>query len=100
MLSLLSGSAASLATDALLTMTVPAGVSGFTLTTTVMVRTTAFAMAPRSHVRGCAGSPGTAVPPHDPMLGVALIRLTSIGRMSFTTTFGAVEGPLFLTVMV
>ena len=86
-LSELSGSRASLSTDALLTMIAPSGVSGFTLTTTVIVRVTPFDIVPRSHV-------STAAPAQVPKLGVALTMLTSIGRTSVTTTPGAADGPL------
>src|SRR5262245_21800385 len=79
---LLLGSGTPLPTSALFTRIVPDGTSGLTFTTTANVTAGApLAIAPRLHLSGFDGSPGTTPAWHDPWLGVALTKLTSPGRV-------------------
>src|SRR5688572_12991371 len=97
-LSLLSGSALPLETSALLTRIVPAATSELTLTTATIDAEAPLARLPRLHLSGLLGSPGTTPDWHDPVVGVALTKLTWAGSASSTKTFGATDGPSFVTV--
>jgi hypothetical protein len=95
----LLGSVAALLMVALLLTTLPFGALGSTLATTVMVAERALAIEPIVQVNGCSGFPGMPQV-HDPTLGVTASTLTSAGRVSFTTTLLAEDGPALLTAMV
>jgi hypothetical protein len=95
----LLGSIAELLIVALLLITLPFGALGSTLATTAMIAERALAIEPIVHVSGCSGFPGMPQV-HDPTLGVTANTLTSAGRVSFTTTLLAEEGPALLTTMV
>jgi hypothetical protein len=82
-----------------LSITLPFGVLGSTLATTVMVAELAFAVEPIVQVSGCSGFPGMPQV-HDPTLGVTANTLISAGSVSFTTTFLAEDGPALLTIIV
>ena len=99
LLLLLSGSAASLETVALLSSIVPFGVEALTLTVSVIVALLPLAMLPSVHIRGCNGLPG--IPPLQvPCDATALTTLIEAGNVSFTTTLAATEGPTFPTPIV
>jgi hypothetical protein len=95
----LLGSDAALLIVALLLMIVRSGTLRWTLAATVMVAEPAVASEPIVHVSGCSGLPGMPAV-HEPTLGVTVSTLTSAGRVSFTTTLLAEEGPALLTTMV
>lgn len=95
----LLGSVAALLMVALLLPTLPFGALGSTLATTVMVAECAPAFEPIVQVSGCSGFLGMPQV-HDPTLGVTANTLTSAGRVSFTTTLLAEDGPALLTAMV
>jgi hypothetical protein len=95
----LLGSDASLLMVALLLITVRSGTLASTLVKTVMVAEPAVAIDPIVHVSGCSEFPGMPAV-HDPTLGVTVSTLTSAGRVSFTTTLLAEDGPALLTAMV
>ncbi len=95
----LLGSDAALLTVALLLINVPSRTLGSTLAMTVMVAEPAVAVEPIVQVSGCSGFPGMPAV-HDPTLGVTVNTLTSAGRVSFTTTLLAEDGPALLTAMI
>ena len=94
----LLGSDAALVMVALLLMTVRSGTLRWTLAVTVMVAEPAVASEPIVQVSGCSGFPGMPAA-HEPTLGVTVNTLTSSGRVSFTTTLLAEDGPALLTAM-
>lgn len=95
----LLGSDAALLIVALLLMTVRSGTLRWTLAVIVTVAEPAAASEPIVQVSGCSGFPGMPAV-HEPTLGVTVNTLTSSGRVSFTTTLLAEEGPALLTAMV
>ena len=94
----LLGSDAALLMVALLLITVLSGTFRSTLAVTVMVAEPAVAIEPIVQVSGCSGFPGMPAA-HEPTLGVTVNTLTSSGRVSFTTTLLAEDGPALLTAM-
>ncbi len=69
--------------------------SGSTRTAIDMLRSSPGASAPKLHVVGRNGSPGSPAL-QDAPLPETLSIATPAGRTSSTTTFSAVEGPVFI----
>jgi hypothetical protein len=95
----LLGSVTALLMVALLLITVRFGTLGSTLATMIMVAERAVAIDPIVQLSGCSGFPGMPAV-HDPILGVTVNTFTLAGRVSFTTTLLAKDGPALLRAMV
>lgn len=78
--------------DAVLLMTVPPGVVAPSFTTSEMLTVAPGATVPTLQMT-------VVVPEHDPADGVADTNVVLAGTTSVTDTFGALDGPLFVTGM-
>lgn len=88
----LFGSVAGEVADAVLVTTVPPGVVEPSFTTSEMLTVAPGATVPTLQVT-------VVVPEHDPAAGVAETYVVFAGTTSVTDTFGALDGPLFVTGM-
>src|SRR3990172_5181189 len=93
-----SGSYVSLLTLASLGAT--GNTPGFTSTTIVIVSTSPGAIAPKLQLVGRVTSPGTPKTQDAPPVPLTSTIVVPAGTMSETTTFVAVDGPLFVTSSV